>query len=83
MGQGTVFEIHVYHRGSEIGIFGSDGWFDKHGNGVEVSVPDNVYNRIKGKAIEEMRGAGRLGPQGTQDITGDSWKMPRPKGGCW
>ncbi|MFI5896996.1 polymorphic toxin-type HINT domain-containing protein [Actinoplanes sp. NPDC051513] len=82
MGAGTDFEIHVYHRGSEVGIFGSNGWFDKHGKVADVSVPDNVYNRLKGKAVEEMRASGRLGPQGTRDITGDKWKMPRLKGGC-
>jgi hypothetical protein len=82
MGQGTDFEIHVYYRGNEVGIFGSNGWFDKHGNTADVNVPDNVYNRLKGKAIEEMRASGRIGPQGTQDITGDKWMQPRLTGGC-
>jgi RHS repeat-associated protein len=82
MGAGTDFEVHVYYRGVEVGIFGSNGWFDKHGKVADVSVPENVYNRLKGKAVAEMRATGRLGKQGTQDITGDKWKMPRLKGGC-
>ncbi|MBS2966872.1 hypothetical protein KGA66_27815 [Actinocrinis puniceicyclus] len=81
-GQGTDFEIHVYSRGTEVGIFGSDGFFAKHGLSADVSVPGDVYNRLKGKAIEFMRSTGRIGPQGTQDITGDKWKMPRLGGGC-
>jgi hypothetical protein len=81
-GQGTDFEIHVYSRGTEVGIFGSDGFFAKHGLSADVSVPDGVYNRLKGKAIEFMCNTGRIGPQGTQDITGDKWKMPRLGGGC-
>jgi hypothetical protein len=81
MGQGTDFEIHVYRRGSEVGIFGSNGWFDKHGKTADVTVPDSVYNRLKGKAVGEMRAAGRIKPLGSQDISGDRWKMPR-LGGC-
>jgi hypothetical protein len=81
-GQGTDFEIHVYHRGSEVGIFGSDGWFSKHGKSADVTVPDGVYNRLKGKAVEFMRASGRIGALGTQDVSGDNWKMPRLGGGC-
>jgi len=81
MGPGTDFEIHVYYRGSEVGIFGSNGWFNKHQKTADVSVPEDVYNRLKGKAIEEMRASGRIKPLGEQDISGDKWKMPR-LGGC-
>jgi hypothetical protein len=69
------FEIHVYFRGTEIGIFGSNGFFNKHGiNAADVSVPDQVNNRLKGIAIELMRRNGQLGPN--DDIKGDAWKRP-------
>ncbi|WP_129307503.1 DUF6531 domain-containing protein [Streptomyces sp. L2] len=77
--RGTDFEIHVYDkRGREVGIFGSDGWFNKHGkSAAEADVPGSVENALKGKAVDFMRGTGRLGPKGIQDITGDKWKRPR------
>ncbi|MEU6278746.1 DUF6531 domain-containing protein [Streptomyces sp. NPDC047028] len=77
--RGTDFEIHVYDkRGREVGIFGSDGWFNKHGkSAADADVPASVENALKGKAVDFMRGTGRLGPKGTQDITGDKWKRPR------
>ncbi|MDQ0943005.1 polymorphic toxin-type HINT domain-containing protein [Streptomyces sp. V1I1] len=76
------FEVHVYHRGKEIGIFGSNGWFPKHGKSADVHVPQDVYNNLKGLAVGEMRASGRLGPKGTQNVKGDSWKLPRITGGC-
>jgi hypothetical protein len=82
MGQGADFEIHVYHRGNEVGVFGSNGWFAKHGLSADVSVPETVENRLKGKAIEFMRKTGRIGAKGTSDISGDKWKRPRLGGGC-
>ena len=82
VGQGVDFEMHVYYRGSEVGIYGSNGWFAKHGKSADVSVPENVENRLKGKAIEFMRSSGRIGPRGTEDISGDKWKRPRLAGGC-
>ncbi|TVT44607.1 type IV secretion protein Rhs [Amycolatopsis rhizosphaerae] len=82
VGQGVDFEIHVYYKGSEIGIYGSNGWFAKHGKSADVSVPESVENRLKGKAIEFMRGSGRIGPKGTEDISGDKWMRPRLTGGC-
>ncbi|WP_433521988.1 RHS repeat-associated core domain-containing protein [Nocardia pseudovaccinii] len=76
--EGTVdFEVHVYHNGREVGIFGSNGWFAKHGHSADVTVPDTVANRLKSVAVEEMRRQGRLGPKGTEDICGDKWKRPR------
>ncbi|MGW5562289.1 DUF6531 domain-containing protein [Streptomyces tendae] len=77
--KGTDFEIHVYDkRGREVGIFGSDGWFNKHRkSAAEVDVPRSVENALKGKAVDFMRGTGRLGDKGTMDITGDKWKRPR------
>lgn len=45
-------------------------------------MPDNVANRLKGLSVNEMRAAGRLGPKGTMDITGDKWMRSRLGGGC-
>ncbi|GAA2003308.1 hypothetical protein GCM10009799_33060 [Nocardiopsis rhodophaea] len=81
MGNGTDFEIHVYYKGKEYGIFGSEGWFNKHGISKDVSIPKKIEDRLKGKAIETMRKQGRLGPKGT-DNKGDNWKRPRLGGGC-
>jgi RHS repeat-associated protein len=77
--KGTDFEIHVYDgAGREVGIFGSDGWFNKHGTtAAEVRVPPNVENALKGKSIDIMRRTGRIGPKGTEDISGDKWRRPR------
>lgn len=77
--RGIDFEIHVYDkRGKEVGLFGSNGFFNKHGlSAKDAGVPDNVMNALKGKAVDFMRSTGRLGPKGTQDITGDKWMRPR------
>ncbi|MER8183393.1 DUF6531 domain-containing protein [Kitasatospora sp. NPDC094015] len=75
-GHGQDFEIHVYRNGEEFGLFGSNGWFYKHGTGGGA-VPPSVENRLKGKAVKFMRGSGRLGKLGTENIKGDRWKRPR------
>lgn len=77
--KGKDFEIHVYDKsGREVGIFGSDGWFNKHRKiGADVEVPPSVENALKGKAIDTMRRHGRIGPRGTEDVTGDKWQRPR------
>ncbi|WP_308299606.1 DUF6531 domain-containing protein [Streptomyces sp. CJ_13] len=77
--KGTDFEIHVYDKsGREVGIFGSDGWFNKHNTiGADVEVPPSVENALKGRAVDTMRRAGRIGPRGTEDISGDKWQRPR------
>ena len=76
------FEIHVWKGkkkggGTEIGAFGSDGWFAKHSLGDDITVPQNIENHLKGIAIDTMRQQGRLGPKGVDDVTGDNWKRPR------
>ncbi|MFJ8853565.1 hypothetical protein [Streptomyces sp. NPDC102437] len=78
----TDFEIHVYKNGKGIGIFGSDGWFAKHGKSADVKAPRETYNLLKGLAVGEMRREGRIGPKGTENIKGDSWKRDRITGGC-
>ncbi|MFH8771951.1 hypothetical protein [Streptomyces sp. NPDC017958] len=60
-----------------MGTFRSDGWFNKHSlKAEEVDVPPGVENAIKGRAIDTMRRLGRIGPKGTEDISGDKWRRP-------
>ncbi|MFD2909188.1 hypothetical protein ACFSX9_10625 [Flavobacterium ardleyense] len=82
MGSGVDFEIHVVNKaGVEVGIFGSDGFMNKHRlSGDDVNVPDSVNQRLKGIAIDEMRKAGRISSKGEDNIKGDNWKRPRLKG---
>ncbi|MBO3751987.1 hypothetical protein J5X84_38465 [Streptosporangiaceae bacterium NEAU-GS5] len=70
----AYFEVHVYYRGKEVGIFGSNGWIGKHGHSANMRLSAVVENRLKGVAIDEMRKAGRLGPNDV--IKGDAWKRP-------
>ncbi|MFJ5933321.1 RHS repeat-associated core domain-containing protein [Streptomyces sp. NPDC093071] len=81
IGGTTDFEVHVYHKGKEVGIFGSDGWFSKHGKSADVDVPRDVYNNLKGLAVGELRRDGRIGEKGTENVKGDNWKRPRITGG--
>ncbi|MFH8886285.1 polymorphic toxin-type HINT domain-containing protein [Streptomyces californicus] len=64
------FEVHVYHPGKEVGLFGSNSWFAKHGKGVDVELPKDVYNNLKGLAVEEMRRQHRIGPRTSRATTG-------------
>ncbi|MFJ1754855.1 RHS repeat domain-containing protein [Kitasatospora sp. NPDC088134] len=75
-GHAQDFEIHVYRNRQEFGIFGSNGWFYKHGTGGG-DIPQSVENRLKGRAVTFMRDTGRLGKKGTENIKGDRWKRPR------
>ncbi|MCS0601185.1 DUF6531 domain-containing protein [Streptomyces sp. LP11] len=76
--KGRDVEIHVYDKsGREVGLFNSNGWFNKHGiKASEVEVPPGVENAIKGRMIYELRKVGRIGDKGTEDITGDKWRRP-------
>ncbi|MFI9806375.1 DUF6531 domain-containing protein [Streptomyces sp. NPDC052301] len=76
--KGMDVEIHVYDKSMrEVGLFNSQGWFNKHGiKASEVEVPPSVENAIKGRMIYELRKVGRIGPKGTEDITGDKWRRP-------
>lgn len=77
----AYFEVHVYHKGTEVGIYGSNGWIGKHGHSADMNLGDTVENRLKGVAVDEMRRAGRLGPN--DNIKGDAWKRPHVGGaGC-
>ncbi|PKW09040.1 RHS repeat-associated core domain-containing protein [Streptomyces sp. 1222.5] len=76
--KGRDVEIHVYDKaGREVGLYNSQGWFNKHGiKASEVSVPPGVENAIKGRMIYELRKVGRIQPKGTEDITGEKWRRP-------
>ncbi|MGW7791319.1 DUF6531 domain-containing protein [Streptomyces tricolor] len=76
--KGRDVEIHVYDKaGREVGLYNSQGWFNKHGiKASEVDVPPGVENAIKGRMIHELRKVGRIGPKGTEDITGEKWRRP-------
>jgi RHS repeat-associated protein len=78
------FEVHVYHRGTEVGIYGSNGFFNKHNiTASDVNVPDQVHNRLKGIAVDQMRKIGQI--PADANIKGDAWKRPMigsSGGGC-
>ncbi|MFH8294326.1 hypothetical protein [Streptomyces sp. NPDC018059] len=79
---GTRMEFQHDAAGHEICRSSSNGWFDKHRLDSDVQVPRSVENRLKGGAVKFMRRTGRIGPRGTEDISGDKWKRPRLKGSC-
>ncbi|WP_413787948.1 DUF6531 domain-containing protein [Streptomyces murinus] len=76
--KGMDVEIHVYDKSMrEVGLFNSQGWFNKHGiKAADVEVPPAVENAIKGRMIYELRKIGRIGPKGTEGISGDKWRRP-------
>jgi hypothetical protein len=76
----SSFEIHVYYNGQEIGVYGSSGFFPKHGLGSDVDVPEQVSNGLKGIAIDQMRRNGQLSPD--SDIKGNEWERPMRGSSC-
>src|SRR5690606_39147134 len=48
-GGNASFEIHVYDpRGAEVGVYGPDGWINKHGHkGAPRGLPDGVEAQCK------------------------------------
>jgi hypothetical protein len=73
------FEIHVYHRGVEVGFYGSDGWFDKHGlkgsSSINSADLSEVERSLKGISVDYMRRSGLLRPG--DSVKGDDWMRPR------
>lgn len=69
------FEIHVFdHKGTEVGMYGEKGWFNKHGHkGRPKDCPPQVENDLKGQAIDILRRNGTIKPKGQQNIKGNSW----------
>ncbi|MES2934551.1 MAG: RHS repeat-associated core domain-containing protein [Pseudomonadota bacterium] len=73
--QTDIFEIHVCGpNGTEIGLFGADGWFNKHGHkGAPKGIPTEVENALKGMSINELRRREKLPKKGRANIKGDNW----------
>ena len=66
----AVFEIHVFdNKGNEAGMYGKDGWFNKHGHkGRPENCPTDVENQLKGKVVDYLRRAKLMPPKGQIDI---------------
>ncbi|WNH53222.1 RHS repeat-associated core domain-containing protein [Stenotrophomonas oahuensis] len=57
---GVGFEIHVYdRRGNEVGVYGPNGWFNKHGKkAADVRVPAGVEAQCEVVATDYRRRIG-------------------------
>ncbi|MBT9513546.1 MAG: hypothetical protein IV104_14505 [Acidovorax sp.] len=77
------FEIHVFDKsGKEVGMYGPNGWFDKHGHkGKPANCPPGVEDHLKGHAIDILRRSGALPPKGQANIKGDRWMTEQRGGG--
>jgi RHS repeat-associated protein len=69
------FEIHVFNpRGNEVGMYGPQGWFNKHGHtGAPENCPAGVESQLKGNAIDILRRSNALPPKGRLNIKGNNW----------
>ena len=74
-GTAGQFEIHVFDKaGKEVGMFGPNGWFNKHGHkGRPASCPTGVENQLKGQAVDVLRRSNQLKPKGEANIKGNRW----------
>jgi hypothetical protein len=63
---GATFETHVYNpAGTEVGLYGPEGWFNKHGcKGAPDGIPADVVNRLNGIRIDQLRRMGLWPPKG-------------------
>lgn len=77
------FEIHVFDKsGKEVGMYGPNGWFDKHGHkGKPVNCPPLVENHLKGHSVDILRRSGALPAKGQDNIKGDRWMTGQRGGG--
>lgn len=58
-----------------MGIYGPNGWFDKHGlKGAPNGLPPTVEAQCKGQAIDIGRRMGKIPEKGTADISGNKWR---------
>ncbi len=76
------FEIHVFDKsGREVGMYGPNGWFDKHGHkGKPANCPPAVENQLKGQSIDLLRRSNVLPQKGGMNIKGDRWITERGAG---
>ena len=72
----SSFEIHVFDKnGSEVGVYGPNGWIAKHGYSGRrpAGLPESVENACKGIAVDRLRSMGHLPPKGRMNIKGGRW----------
>ena len=78
---GSSFEIHVCDAaGNEIGVYGPDGWINKHGKGIPTAVSKGVNDALKGIAVDELRARGKIPAKGRANIKGNNWRKNIGKG---
>ncbi|MGH1359216.1 MAG: hypothetical protein ACRBC3_10670 [Burkholderiaceae bacterium] len=68
----SSFGIHVRDpSGREIGVYGPDGWINKHGKlGRPDNIPDSVENQCRGRAVEIGRRMGVIPERGRANLKG-------------
>ena len=76
------FEIHAFDKsGKEVGMYGPNEWFDKHGHkGTPPNCPQGVETQLKGQSVDILRRAGALPPKGEMNIKDDRWISERGSG---
>jgi len=67
-GGNASFEIHVYDpRGAEVGVYGPDGWINKHGHkGAPRGLPDGVEAQCKNFSDDYSRRTGIAAKRASQ-----------------
>jgi RHS repeat-associated protein len=74
-GGSATFEMHVFNpQGTEIGIYGPEGWINKHGLSTP-QLPQEIENSLRGISLEESRGLGIAPLRGTSNIKGKPLKQ--------
>jgi RHS repeat-associated protein len=78
------YEIHIFDTtGQEVGVFGPDGWINKHGfTSPPDDIPEGVANRLKGINVDKLRRLGKLPPKGECSIKGDRYMPKEGSGGA-
>jgi hypothetical protein len=62
------FEIHVYDSaGNEVGVWGPEGWINKHA-GIPEEVSPQLENTLRGMSIDQLRASGLIPDKGQADI---------------
>jgi RHS repeat-associated protein len=69
-GAGASHEIHVYNGAAEVGVFGPDGWINKHGFTAGPTLPPEVANKLNGVSVNAMRQQGMIPRKGMANIKG-------------
>jgi RHS repeat-associated protein len=64
---GENYEIHVYKGNTEVGVFGRNGWINKHGS-RNPNVPRAVLDKLNGENVEQLRARAEIAPRGEENI---------------